>query len=339
MQKVSVIVPVYNVEDYIGTCVDSLLSQDYADVDIILVDDGSTDGSGIICDAYAQNNAKVTALHKRNGGLSSARNYGMHYATGSYALFVDSDDALVSTALSTCMRAIKNSVMKNDCVVFTYSLVDEVGNSMGADSEAETFPNNLCVSGKQALVYLLQDRIQNFVWRIIFPVEMWRNSTILFPQYRLFEDVLTTYLFFVHSNTVIFINRRLYKYRQRSGSILHNVTAPTAEAYRDAFIDRSESIEKLFPELRDLCEAQKYKAFYRVAVFTLASSERPIVAIRDKAINYLKETRVTTSTLKIFNVKQRITLILLKHMPADCLNTAVSLAKKIQRNIRIRRGK
>ena len=92
MAKVSVIVPVYNVEKYIHKCVDSVLNQTLQDLEIILVDDGTKDNSGIICDEYAQKDARVQVIHKVNGGLSDARNTGMKVATSDYILFVDSDD-------------------------------------------------------------------------------------------------------------------------------------------------------------------------------------------------------------------------------------------------------
>ena len=89
---VSIIVPVFNVENYLKECVDSILRQDYADIEILLIDDGSTDNSGKLCDEYAQNYSAITAYHKQNGGLSSARNYGMYKAKGEYYCFIDSDD-------------------------------------------------------------------------------------------------------------------------------------------------------------------------------------------------------------------------------------------------------
>ena len=90
--KISVIVPVYNVESYLARCVDSILAQTYQNLEIILVNDGSRDASGSICDAYAQKDSRITVIHKENGGLSSARNAGIDAASGEYLTFVDSDD-------------------------------------------------------------------------------------------------------------------------------------------------------------------------------------------------------------------------------------------------------
>ena len=91
---VSIIVPVYNVEEYLRECVDSILNQTYSDVEVILVDDGSTDQSGNICDEYAKMDSRIKVIHKKNGGVSAARNTGIGEASGEYLMFVDSDDAI-----------------------------------------------------------------------------------------------------------------------------------------------------------------------------------------------------------------------------------------------------
>ena len=90
--RISVIVPVYNVEQYLPRCVESILAQTYENLEILLVDDGAKDGSGAICDAYARQDERVKVIHKENGGLSSARNAGIDASTGEYLSFVDSDD-------------------------------------------------------------------------------------------------------------------------------------------------------------------------------------------------------------------------------------------------------
>ena len=92
MPKVSVIIPVYNVEQYLNRCIDSVLNQTYKDFEIILVDDGSTDKSGEICDVYAEKDSRITVIHKENGGLSDARNFGIDAARGDFLTFLDSDD-------------------------------------------------------------------------------------------------------------------------------------------------------------------------------------------------------------------------------------------------------
>ena len=114
--KVSIVVPVYNVEKYLEQCVDSLLAQTIDSKEIILVDDGSTDSSGKLCDAYAEKNACVRVIHKQNGGLGSARNAGAEHVTGEYLYFIDSDDWLETDALETLYAAAKRDDL--DIVLF-----------------------------------------------------------------------------------------------------------------------------------------------------------------------------------------------------------------------------
>lgn len=116
MIKVSIIVPVYKVERYLSECIDSILSQTYSDFELILVDDGSPDRSGIICDEYAKKDNRIVVYHKPNGGVSSARNYGIEKAVGEWIMFVDSDDYIEPETLNISFKAIDN--IDVDLVVF-----------------------------------------------------------------------------------------------------------------------------------------------------------------------------------------------------------------------------
>lgn len=117
--KISVVVPVYNVEKYIQECVNSLLGQSYNNLEIILVDDGSTDNSGKICDDFAQKDDRIKVIHKKNGGLSSAREAGIDRATGDYIMLVDGDDWIDKRTVQSCVHAVKENVLI-DCVLFSY---------------------------------------------------------------------------------------------------------------------------------------------------------------------------------------------------------------------------
>ena len=117
--KVSVVVPVYNVEKYIKQCVESLISQSYEDIEIILVDDGSTDSSGIICDQYADIDDRIIVLHDKNGGLSEARRRGIEKASGEYIIIVDGDDWVDENTIEECLNTIYNH-KELECVIFSY---------------------------------------------------------------------------------------------------------------------------------------------------------------------------------------------------------------------------
>ena len=106
MELISIIVPAYNVEKYIGKCVDSILRQNYTNFELLLIDDGSTDSTAFLCDTYAQRDSRVKCFHKTNGGLSDARNYGLERMTGKYVTFIDGDDYVSDSYISNLVRMI-----------------------------------------------------------------------------------------------------------------------------------------------------------------------------------------------------------------------------------------
>lgn len=130
MPTISVIVPVYKVEPYLRCCVDSILTQTFTDFELILVDDGSPDNCGAICDEYAEKDSRVHVIHKENGGLSSARNAGLEIANGDYVYFCDGDDYITETLLEDAIEFLP----LYDMVVFNYQKVDEAGRSLGQQS-------------------------------------------------------------------------------------------------------------------------------------------------------------------------------------------------------------
>ena len=123
MEKVSVILPIYNVEKYLKNCIESLTNQTYENLEIILVDDGSTDNSGKICDEIAKSDERVMVIHKQNGGLAAARNTGYLETTGKYLMYVDSDDIVKKDVVENCVEAIEKE--NSDVVIFGYEKVDE----------------------------------------------------------------------------------------------------------------------------------------------------------------------------------------------------------------------
>ena len=116
MDKVSIILPIYNVEKYLNKCVDSIRNQTYRNLEIILVDDGSKDSSGKICDELSNQDSRLKVVHKKNGGLASARNSGYEVATGEYVMYIDSDDCVKEDTVKKCVDAIERD--KSDVVIF-----------------------------------------------------------------------------------------------------------------------------------------------------------------------------------------------------------------------------
>lgn len=331
MSTVSIIVPVYKVKDYITDCVESLVQQDYTKLEILLIDDGSPDDCGSLCDLYAKRYPNVKAFHKANGGLSSARNFGVSKASGEYILFVDSDDYLNSKkAISTCMKKIRDN--KADCLVFTYQLVSENKSILPDDAEAPTFPDNICADNEKALEYLLEDRFQNFAWRFVFKKTIWEEKNLHFPEGALFEDISTVYKILANSKKVYFLNSKLYCYRQREGSIMHTPTIRSVKDLLTSFVKRSDAIADKFPNLIPLCEAQKYKAYYRTVMFTIVThtNNKEIIEFRNRCITYLKMTTPNKQTLSTFNLVQKISLFFIRTGHSMTAANFIKAGKRLQ---------
>ena len=209
---VSVIVPVYNVKDYLKECVDSLIAQDYPDMEILLIDDGSTDGSGELCDEYARNYAVVRVYHKKNGGLSSARNYGILHAKGEYYCFIDSDDYINRDFISTLFYDISNSSVKIAAVGYLRFYEDGTVEKMVVSNIKE------CFSNLEAQIHLNQYGYYGVpAWNKLFHKSLFEK--IRFPEGKLSEDWFIMYKLIEKSRGIYFNSEIKYFYRQRQGSI------------------------------------------------------------------------------------------------------------------------
>lgn len=239
---ISIIVPIYKVERYLNRCIDSLINQDYKDIEIILVDDGSPDRCGQICDGYAMKDDRIKVIHQVNGGLSAARNSGIDIASGEYLMFVDSDDYVTSDFCSCALNAaIKNN---SDIVVFGHTeLYSSYTKNVNIEYSQEAKLSNL-----EALLVLFNGNINSYAWNKIYKASLFQN--IRYPVGRLYEDVGTTYLLFDKAESVFLSSKILYYYQQRSDSILgKKMTVKDAIDWFDMLCMRHEFIAKKYPQL------------------------------------------------------------------------------------------
>lgn len=213
---VSVIVPVYNVERYLEKCVDSIMRQTYKKIEIILVDDGSTDKSGMICDKLALMDSRIRVIHKSNGGLSDARNVGLDICTGEYVSFIDSDDYISEYFYEIFM----NIFLDKNCDIITLKRGTDFwsGESIPDLAKNNTDYRVSYMTSQKALEMMLY---QNIVTGVPFKVcrkKVWNN--IRFPYGYLYEDVATTYKLFLESENCAVVEGDLYAYRRRKDSII-----------------------------------------------------------------------------------------------------------------------
>lgn len=216
---VSIVIPVYNVEKYIHDCVDSVIAQTYHDLEIILVDDGSTDSSGIICDKYKEKDDRIKVFHQKNGGLSAARNTGMDSAIGEYLYFLDSDDYIEPQTIERLVDTIEQE--KADIVLFDGYVVYTDCENDGSDEKYCRKKHYKTATGKKFLKELIsRDEFRTPV-QFFFFSHLWiKKNKLRFYEGIIHEDVLFTLKVFLANGVVAHCNEKLYARRIRPASIM-----------------------------------------------------------------------------------------------------------------------
>lgn len=222
MDKISVIIPVYNVEKYIHQCLDSVINQTYTNLEIILIDDGSTDKSGGVCEAYAKRDKRIKVIHKQNEGVSQARNTGLDICTGDYIAFIDPDDFIQENTYEILMKHIKQS--KVDIIVFNHSQF------MVKNNEFITKKFNIFTKEKEYKLETVEDRkvfdemivdklhSADFCWNKLYKRTIWEQ--IRFPYKWVCEDSYVLMDIFLKAKSIQFIPDNLYYYRKDNSKSL-----------------------------------------------------------------------------------------------------------------------
>lgn len=252
---ISVIVPVYNVEKYLERCVKSIAAQTYKDLEILLIDDGSTDKSGEMCDEFLQTDSRIKVFHKQNGGLSDARNYGIEHSAGEFISFVDSDDYIDEKMLETLHRLIT----ENDADLAVCSAMDVFeGKEVTQVKEIKEFNLNKVESYK----YMLRgDGIPSACNKL------YKRQTVgdvRFPVGKLYEDGFFTPQILKKVEKTAVTSKPMYYYFRRADSI-------TTKPFRKGDLDVIEAYDKCVKQVKELCpEALPYAEFrYRNAYFNV----------------------------------------------------------------------
>lgn len=236
MPVISTIVPVYRVEKYIRRCVDSILAQSFLDYELILVDDGSPDWSGTICDEYAARDPRIRVIHKENGGLSSARNAGIDVSSGEYLFFIDSDDVIHPDTLRILYECISKTGAEISVGEFTRFSEEDSITFLPWDENYTVLTNlealNAFFDGRESL-HSLVSACCKLIRRDLF-------NGIRFPIGRLFEDEFTTYKLYYHAAKTVFCGATLYCYFVNDDGITRNLTIDKRFDEYDAQWERME---------------------------------------------------------------------------------------------------
>ena len=298
MAKVSVIVPVYNVEAYIHKCVDSILNQTMRELEVILVDDGAQDKSGAICDEYAGKDDRVQVIHKENGGLSDARNAGVMQATGDYILFVDSDDYI-----------------RNDMIECLYHLATHYGVDMsvcgvynvyanGAKAQCDVIEEFLCDNIEAFGHILVGQKIPGTICNKLIKRDIAKQ--LLFPVGRLYEDAFYTTQLMQKVQSVYVTTEPMYYYFHRSGSITTKPFGPKDMDVIAAYEQNLEVVKKRFPKLVKQAKFRLDWAYFTVLDRMLQLDNYKETKDYLPVVKYLRKNTWSVLTDKYFYKSRKI---------------------------------
>lgn len=276
---ISVIIPIYNVEKYLARCVDSIVNQTYKNLEIILVDDGSPDRCPQMCDDYAEKDSRIKVVHKKNGGLSDARNAGMAVATGEYISFIDSDD-YVSDDFFECLLDVMNKENSDiaECSVVKF-YEDNRFDEFSDDLSVKTYDTQDAMSA-----LIAENPFHQHVWNKLYKTELVKD--IPYAVGKLNEDEFWTYQVFGRANKVSKLNKTMYYYFQRNSSIMgvgYNIRRLDA---LEGKANRQKYIENNFPDLSTQAKIDLYGScmFAYQSVLKFMSG-----ADKEKALSIIKK--------------------------------------------------
>lgn len=247
MPLISVIVPVYKVEAYLARCIESIIRQTYENIEIILVDDGSPDRCGMICDEYAKKDHRIRVIHKENGGPgpSTARNAGLDAARGVYISFVDPDDCMHPKMLETLYAAM--DCREDVIVVCKYYLLPDTA----ADEydkffrQKEENSERKISSPEEFMEYAITSReYQSVLWNKLFPEKLFQEGSVRFVEGVFHEDIMVAVQLILNAREIVEISDHLYVYTQRECSTMHSFSAKRSSDALDAYIFETACLKK-----------------------------------------------------------------------------------------------
>ena len=272
MEKISVIVPVYMSEDYLEKCLDSILQQTYQNLEVILINDGSTDGSAAICQRYKNQDARVKVYHKPNGGVASSRNRALEAVTGDYIVFVDNDDWLELDHIQSLYDLLKKTDADIAIGNFTQFIEDQ-GSFLihvGADNYFEQVYSPFDWFHHQYDSKYNLSQCFTVPWAKLYKAELFKD--IVYPTDQKVEDDYTTYKVYLQADKIAYMNKAIYIHRKRSTSVTRTVNL--ADVYPLKSIEERLTILNLIGAPQQLLdkEIQAYK--WRLSIHEEESLKR-----------------------------------------------------------------
>ena len=311
---VSIILPIYNVEKFLSSSIESAINQTYKNLEIILVDDGSKDNSGKICDEYSKKDKRIKIIHKVNGGLSDARNAGLDIAKGEYIYLLDSDDYIETTTIEKCINRLEQD--QSDLVIFNFRYCDEEGNTIESTSKEIDIKSIWSIDDFWNYIDHPENKevsIASVVaWNKLYKKEIFDN--LRYIKGRINEDSLIITDIIVKVNKISYISEKLYSYRMRSGSIMASrgvkgiTDSPIGVVKRCEYLYEHNYIEHFVGNFRTLMvDSSEIKKHYK----ELSDSQKEDY---NYILNKIKEFHKILKKTKI-NKKDRISVFIAYRFP------------------------
>lgn len=302
---ISVIVPIYNVENYLEDCINSILSQSYKELEIILVDDGSPDSCGKICDKYSKKDSRITVIHKDNGGLSDARNTGIDAANGEYLSFVDSDDLLHKDFYLTLFNILIDNNSDISMCNFLKFTNEKVNDKFIKNPTIKT------ISNIDALNDLYTNKYVNYIVACnkLYKATLFKN--LKFPLGKIHEDEFTTPKILFKANKISIIEEELYYYRQTPNSIMNSQFNISNLDFLEAIDDRLSFItENKLDILYKKCIYQL--SFERINFYYMIKNSD--IPNKEYLLNELRK-KLSNSNISVLSLKAKLLINIFKLSP------------------------
>lgn len=300
---ISIVIPVYNVEKYLRRCVDSVLSQTYKDIEIILIDDGSKDKSGKICDEYEKKDSRVRAIHKENGGLSSARNRGIEEAQGEYIGFVDSDDYIDNDMY----EVLYDELQKENADIAMCGLYDCYE---GEKFTSNTVRERVVLNSEEAIKMVMEAK-KTSVTAVnkLYRKEIFRE--LRYPINKLSEDAFVIVDVLMKAKTIVFISDQKYYYVHRKNSITTSGFKEKDLNVLEAYSRNKEIIEEYYPALKDVAEMRYMWAHFYVLDKMMLTKGSYDKSIKKRIISKLRHNYKFILHDPRFNKGRKVAMLLL----------------------------
>ena len=301
---ISVIVPAYNVEKFIGKCIDSILRQSFKDFEVLLIDDGAKDSTPEICDACAKKDSRIKVYHKENGGLSDARNYGLDRMQGKYVTFIDSDDYVDSGYF----EYLYGLITQEEDIQIAICGKKSVREDENTSPDPETFHE--IITGERAVQKMLCGHGSGHsAWGKLYSADLWK--TVRYPKGKIYEDYATTYRVMALVDKAAWGNAAMYFYVQHIESIMHQKCSRRSLSLVDIADEETEFIVKKWPALKQEALARKVTSELKCLQNILKAKNEEFDDYKQKIVEDVRRHKGELLASKKVALKTKIKIIAL----------------------------